>query len=125
MQNGVNYFNDSISDKIINDPKFRNSLVNSLKVITSDGKIDQNDIPEMIIMVIDIYNNMGKFKLTSDDFVIVMSDVVSKILDEYKLIDSSQKDNINKLINTALKLAVIQVKFVKTNCKWNCFKPKN
>lgn len=125
MQNGINYFNESISDKIINDVKFRNSLVNSLKVITSDGKIDQNDIPEMIIMVIDIYNNMDKFKLTSDDFVVVMSDVICKILDEYKLIDESQKDNINKLINTTLKLAVIQVNFVKTNCKWNCFKSKN
>jgi hypothetical protein len=124
MQNGIIYINNNICDKIIADPQFRASIVNSLKVITADGKIDQYDIPELVIMVLDIYNNIGKFKIEPDDFVGVMTDVICRLLNEYNLVREDQKYNTQKLISAALRLAAMQIKLSKTKCSWNCFKKK-
>jgi hypothetical protein len=123
MQDDVKYFNNNVSDKIINDPIFKESVINSLKNITADDVIDQHDIPEMVIMVIEIYNNIGKFKIQKEDFVTIMTDVLCKIIDEYKLVKDDQKINIKKLISSALRLATMKIKYDNIKChSWNCFK---
>ena len=49
------------------DPKFIARLESSINNIMKDGKVDQYDVPEIILIITDSYNEMSRFRLTSED----------------------------------------------------------
>jgi hypothetical protein len=116
INQGANYFNNNIADRILNDPQFKNSVMSSIRIVTADGKIDAYDVPELILMAINIYNNLSKFNVEYEDFEVVMTDVIFKLLDQQNLIRPDQRQNIHKLIRMTMKIAMVNVKVIKKKC---------
>ena len=94
------------------DITFMKRIDESIKVIMKDGKIDQNDIPEIILLVIELVNVE---KLTDEEMLKSIEDLFNFIMEHYKLFpeDPAQKESFEKLFNMCAKLAMIQPKLKK------------
>jgi hypothetical protein len=89
----------------------------SIKEIMKDGKIDEYDIPEIILMITEI---MTEKKLAEDDWADQLSGLYDYIMEHYKLhpTDEKQKQNFKRLFDLSVRLAQIQPNIRK--CK-PCF----
>ena len=85
------------------DVKFLKRIDASVKTIMKDGKIDQNDIPELVMLITDL---SGTKKMTSDQLAKAISELFDYIMDHYKLFPEgdSDKANFKKLFDMSVKL---------------------
>ena len=89
----------------------------SIKEIMKDGKIDEYDVPEIILMISEM---MTDKKMTSEDWSVQLSELYDYIMEHYKLYptDEKQKQNFRRLFDLSVRLAQLQPN-IKT-CK-TCF----
>ena len=92
----------------------------SIKEIMKDGKIDEYDVPEIILMITEL---MTDKKLSADDWSDQVSQLYDYIMEHYKLspTDEKQKQNFRRLFDLSVRLAQMQPNF-KT-CTSCFFKP--
>ena len=90
------------------DPKFISRLETSINNIMKDGKIDQYDVPEIVFIITDAYNQMSIFRLTSEDLPKLFKMIYSFIVDKLNLIPEDKKLEFERLVDSALKLVMMQ-----------------
>lgn len=90
------------------DPKFITRLESSINNIMKDGKIDQNDVPELIFIITDAYNEMSRFRLTYDDLPKLIKMVYSFMVEKLNLIPEDKRPDFERLVDSALRLVMIQ-----------------
>ena len=95
-------------DILIKDPNFIKNLETSVKNILQDGKIDQFDIPEFIFIITDAYNSMHKIRLNYDDLPVLIKLIYNYMVDKLDLIPVEQRTDFERLVDSALKLVMIQ-----------------
>lgn len=71
-------------DNIISDKNFKGKCETNFKKIFEDGKIDTNDIPIIINLILTIYNNHNKIKVSKKNMKPVFMLLISKLLNEFK-----------------------------------------
>ena len=109
---------DKIIDALVKDEQFKKNVNNTLKKIMKDDKIDQKDLPDIIFLVIDSYNKLESKKLSLNDIPEFIRRVVRIILDEKNLIPENQEEIFLNMVETAIKLVMIQPRIRKC-CKYN------
>lgn len=100
------------------DPKFITRLETSINNIMKDGKVDQYDVPEIVFIITDAYNQMSSLRLSSEDLPKLFKMIYSFIIDKLNLIPEDKKPEFERLIDSALKLVMMQpvVNQVVTSC---------
>lgn len=98
---------------LIDDPKFIKSIEDNIKEIIRDGKVTAGDVPEIVAIVTDCYNNMSKFNLTYEELPEVLIQVVNYIIETYNLIPDDEEEEFKRMIDTAVKLIMLQPKIKK------------
>jgi hypothetical protein len=98
------------------DITFMKRIDESIKVIMKDGKIDQNDIPEVILLIVELINAR---KLTGDEMQASIEELFTFIMEHYNLFpeDPAQKESFEKLFRMCAKLAMIQPN-IKKMCSY-------
>ena len=93
----------------------------SVKNIMKDGKIDNNDIPEIVLLITDLITAPGTGKMTIEQMGETINEMYEYIMSHYKLFpeDEQQKENFKRLFDMCVKLVLIQPN-VKKACK-KCF----
>jgi len=93
----------------------------SVKNIMKDGKIDNNDIPEIVLLITDLITAPGTGKMTIEQMGEMINEMYEYIMSHYKLFpeDGEQKENFKRLFDMCVKLVLIQPN-VKKACK-KCF----
>ena len=97
----------------------------SVKNIMKDGKIDNNDIPEILLLITDLIttpaSGAGSVKMTIEQMGEMINEMYEYIMSHYKLFpeDEQQKENFKRLFDMCVKLVLIQPN-VKKACK-KCF----
>jgi len=93
----------------------------SVKNIMKDGKIDNNDIPEIVLLITDLITAPGSGKMTIEQMGEMINEMYEYIMSHYKLFpeDGEQKENFKRLFDMCVKLVLIQPN-VKKACK-KCF----
>ncbi len=83
------------------DVKFLKRIDESVKTIMKDGKIDQNDIPELVILITEL---SGTKKVTKE----TLTELFDYIMDHYKLFpeNETEKANFKKLFDMSVKLVL-------------------
>jgi len=111
-----------IADIMLADEDFKNSILDTLKKITADGKIDQSDVPFVVGVILENYNKFEQFRVTNEQIGEVLGYLCSELLHKEKLIPEDQVDNIEKLISNSIYLVLSNpiVESVKQNCV-SCF----
>ena len=99
---------------LIDDPKFIKGVEDNIKEIMKDGKVTVGDIPEIVAIVTDCYNNMSKVNLTYEELPKVLSEIAKYVVDHYNLIpDEEEEEQFLKMIDTGIKLIMLQPKIKK------------
>jgi hypothetical protein len=100
------------------DPKFISRLETSINNIMKDGKVDQYDVPEIVFIITDAYNQMSTLRLSSEDLPKLFKMIYSFIIDKLNLIPEDKKPEFERLVDSALKLVMMQpvVNQVVTSC---------
>ena len=90
----------------------------SVKNILKDGKIDEFDIPEIILLVTDLIITPSTGKISADMLAEQISSLYEYIMNHYKLFpeDETQKTNFKRLFDMSVKLVLIQPN-IKNACK--------
>ena len=106
-------------EKIMLDDETSKCIKSSIDNIMRDGKIDQYDIPEILLLITEIMNNSNvvNTKLTADNLTSLIKELYKFIEKQYNLVpDESQKAGFERLIDSCIKLVLFQPK-VKTALK--------
>lgn len=93
----------------------------SVTAIMKDGKIDQNDIPEIMLLITDLLMAPASPKMTIEELGEKINELYEYIMTHYKLFpdDEQQKEQFKRLFDMCVKLVLVQPKLKKA-CK-NCF----
>ncbi len=100
------------------DPKFVAKLETSVKNIMKDGKIDQYDVPELVFIITDSYNEMSRFRLTYDELPQLIKMIYAFMVQKLNLIPEDKRPEFDRLVDSALRLVMMQpvVKQAVTSC---------
>ena len=108
-----------ILDKLLLDQEFAKDLEKSLENIMKDGKIDQNDIPEIVFIISNMLNKMPtKLNLSVENLTEVIKKLVHLVCKKYKLIpDDTQQESFDRLLQSSIKLLLLNQTIVKEKLK--------
>ncbi len=93
------------------DVKFLKRVDESVKTIMKDGKIDQNDIPELVLLITDLSKTK---KMTTEDFEKSAQELFDYIMDHYN--QETNREQFQKTFNMSIKL-VLAVPNLKKSCQ--------
>ena len=99
----------NIAKILVNNPKFLKTIEGNIKFIMKDGKVDAYDIPEIMTIVTECYNNLGKIKVTYEELPNVLREIVDYI---FGIINKQYEDHI--VVNTN-KLRKGEPMIIKSN----------
>mgnify|MGYP000308266436 CR=1 FL=1 len=90
----------------------------TVKNIMKDGKIDQFDIPEIMLLITELITTSEKTKVTVEQLENSINTLYNYIMTHYKLIpeDPAQKESFERLFNMCVKLIIFQPN-VNKSCK--------
>ena len=93
----------------------------SVTAIMKDGKIDQNDIPEIMLLITELLMAPTSPKMTVEELAGKINELYEYIMTHYKLFpeDDGQKEQFKRLFDMCVKLVLVQPN-IKKACK-NCF----
>lgn len=118
-----NKINNLINSLLVQNIKVSpiENIINEIKNILSDGKLDIYDIPYIITIITNIINfNLSNVKLNIDvSIIVIFIKLLINILIAEKIINLNQsQENINKLIDSSLILlnTTIKLKTIKCGC---------
>ena len=107
----MNYITDIVA--------FHLQIDNSVKSIMKDGKIDQNDIPELVLLIAALVSSPNTTKLTAQDLEDTINEMFNYIMIHYKLFpdDIDQQTAFKTLFDVCVKLVLFQPNIIKIKQK--------
>ena len=98
---------------------FHLQVDNSIKSIMKDGKIDQNDIPELVLLIAGMVSSPGTAKFTTKDLEDTINEMFNYIMTHYKLFPDNveQQAAFKTLFDMCVKLALFQPNIIKIKQK--------
>lgn len=104
-------------DDFLENKNFMKNLDKSIEVILKDNKVDEYDIPELIYIITYTINTEPKININSENLGKVLKDLFNHILFEKLNTEFSdeQKVNLEKLIDSSIKLILLKPKYNKIN----------
>ena len=96
---------------------FNLRIQKSITAIMKDGKIDQNDIPEIMLLITDLLMAPTSPKMTVEELGVKINELYEYIMTQYKLFpdDEQQKEQFKRLFDMCVKLVLVQPR-VKKAC---------
>ena len=110
----------SATRKLIEDPIFLKIVETKLNSIMEDGKINKNDIPDIVVLIVYCTNNLKKFNVSYSELSEILEETICYLLDHFDVIPDNSKDECKEMTRTMIQLVMLQPK-VK-NCLfsfWN------
>lgn len=110
-------------DHSTNIVAFHLRIDKSVKNIMKDGKVDKNDIPEIVLLITELLGSTTT-KLTSEDMATYINEMYNYIMTQYNLFpaDEEQKANFKVLFDMCVKLVLFKPNLQKIkNSVKSCF----
>ena len=106
-------------DYATNIVAFHVQLDNSIKSIMKDGKIDQNDIPELVLLIATLVSTPGMAKFTAKELEDTINEMFNYIMTHYKLFpdNADQQAAFKTLFDMCVQLALFQPNVIKMGQK--------
>jgi hypothetical protein len=100
-----------LMDKLLMDDEFSKTLQTHIENIMKDGKIDQYDIPDIVLIIGELLIKEPKLTLTSELLSELIKELIVFIVKKYSLkADESQIESFNRLVESSIKLIMFQPK---------------
>ena len=102
---------------IVDDKNFTTRIEEYITNMMKDGQIDYQDIPEIILMIMDIYGTVKESRLiTVDELPDFIKTLFNIIVKKYNLIADDKRQAMEPLINGAIKLVLLIPRIKKSCC---------
>lgn len=111
----------NIAKNLVDDPKFIKTVEGNIKYIMSDGKIDAYDIPEIMTIVTECYNNLSNIKVSYEELPDVLREIIDYLFDKFNLVPKEHEEKFKKMIDTVITLIMLQPKIKKGCVKFGNF----
>lgn len=98
----------NITKILLDDDKFLKTLEGQIKYIMHDGKVDTKDIPEVMIILTECYNNLGKIKVTNDELPDLFHEIIYYVINKYNLLPDDEVNEFMNMIEMGIKLIMIK-----------------
>jgi len=119
----VNLQNEDIKKlitMIVDDKTFTTRIEEYIKNMMKDGQIDYQDVPEIIMMIMDIYSTIKESHLiTAEELPEFIKTLFNIIVTKYNLISDDKRQAMDPLISGAIKLVLLIPRVKKSCCP--CF----
>jgi hypothetical protein len=100
-----------LMDKLLMDDAFSKTLQTHIENIMKDGKIDQYDIPDIVLIIGELLVKEPKLILTTELLSELIGDLIVFIIKKYQLkADDHQIENFDRLVESSIKLLMFQPK---------------
>lgn len=99
-----------VTTRLIDDIDFMTTIDNKLKEVMKDGKINKNDIPHIMVIIVKCTNNLKSLNLTYNELFEILEDVVLFILNHFKIVSESELNDIKPIIHSCVELTMLQPK---------------
>jgi len=103
---------------ITNDKENISKIKTSIDSILKDGKIDQYDVPDIVFLVTDLLNSLTTLHVTPEEVPVLIKKLCTFFLDTYGGIPEEKKPDFERLLDSSLRLVMLQpkVKEAVTSC---------
>jgi hypothetical protein len=92
---------------LTNDPKFLANVDESVKKVLADGKLTPSDVPEIVYLIVNAYNTVGKVRVTNDDLGVFVKLVFEFVVDKYKLLPKDKMVEYESMLFSSVKLLLL------------------
>jgi len=93
---------------ITTDNGFLTRVKESVDKIMKDGKVDQYDIPEIVFVISETVNSRPSFKISKDLLPPLIKMLYNFIVDTHKLVPEEKKAEIERMVDSSLRLLMLQ-----------------
>ena len=93
---------------ITTDNDFLLRVKDSVNKIMKDGKVDQYDVPEIVFVISETVNASPSFKVTKELLPRLIKMIYNFIVDTYKLVPEEKKAEIERLVDSSVRLLMLQ-----------------
>jgi hypothetical protein len=93
---------------ITTDSDFLKRVKDSIDKIMKDGKVDQYDVPEIVFVISETINSRPSFKIQKELLPVLIKMLYNFIVDTYKLVPEDKKAEIERLVDSSLRLLMLQ-----------------
>jgi hypothetical protein len=98
---------DKIVAELTNDPKFLSRVEEAVKKMLQDGKLDSSDVPELVFLIMDTYNTVGKVRVSKELLEEFVKQVFKFIVEKYKLLPQDKMAEYESMIVSSVKLVLL------------------
>ena len=105
-------------DDIISDDNFKHKCEVNFKQIFSDGVIDKDDIPLIVNLILNIYQNYTKIRVSNANLKPLFMLLLSKLINEFKGESTLDEQMILLLLEPQVDLLLLSVTIPK--CRSSC-----
>ena len=100
-----------LMDKLLMNDEFSKKLQTHIENIMKDGKLNEYDIPDIVLIIGELITSEPKLTLTSEILSELIKELIVFLIKKYQLkADDNQIDNFNRLIESSIKLIMFQPK---------------
>ena len=106
---------EELSQLLVDNPKFLETVEKDIEEIKKDGKLDFQDVPTLVNLVVTCYNELDDFHVSVSELPELLFTVAKIILEKYDLVPEGNVEQFESLVKSAVKL-VLLVPSVKKCC---------
>ena len=112
----------TLVNQIISDKTFKDKCEINFKQIFEDGKVDSDDIPIIINLVLTVYNNYNKIKVSNINLKPVFMLLISKLLVEFKGDTEIDESLILLMLGPQIDILLMSISTIN-KCSWCSSRP--
>jgi len=114
----------ALVNTIIADKTFKSKCEMNFKQIFDDGKVNKDDIPIIINLILTIYNNHNKIKVSKKNMKPVFMLLISKLLIEFKGDIMLDESLILLMLEPQIDILLMSVAIISDiKCPWCASRP--
>ena len=106
---------EELSQLLVDNPNFLATIEQDIEEIKKDGKLDFQDVPNLVNLVVTCYNELEDFHVSVSELPDLLFTVAKIILEKYELVPEGNVEQFESLVKSAVKL-VLLVPSVKKCC---------
>ena len=112
-----------IVSELLNDVNFVEDCEKELKEIMKDGKFDFNDMPQVVTLVVLVYEKYDNLHVEEKDVADVFKLLIVELLKKMGWVTEEKKEQIEKMVESCITLLMLNI---NTQTIWkkmtSCFK---
>ena len=112
-----------IVSELLNDVNFVEDCEKELKEIMKDGKFDFNDMPQVVTLVVLVYEKYDNLHVEKKDVADVFKLLIIELLNKMGWVTEEKKEQIEKMVESCITLLMLNI---NTQTIWkkmtSCFK---